>query len=184
MTYSQRQLVGAYSEIPKPARSSHSRLTKRTKSMSHPIQQDLLRQMEHILNNDGINYTTFLRIYAIHCCTGVGVEQLAKEALGQAVVIGNIKDVSASDIESDLRACLGYAGDAGAGPGAGVIFSDEFCLLLEKICEDMKIQSERSLSLKSFRIEEGHPAYPVFWDFAFAFLQEGEGKILICSSSD
>lgn len=121
---------------------------------------------------------------AIHCCAGVGLEQLAKDALGQAVVIGNIKDVSASDIESDLRECLGYAGDAGAGPGAGVICSDEFFLLLEKICEDMKIQSEQSLSLKSFRIEEGHPAYPVFWDFAFAFLREGEGKILICSSSD
>ena len=148
------------------------------------MRQDLLRQMEDILNNGGINYTTFLRSYAVPRCPGVSLDELAKEALGQAVVIDNVQDVSASEIESDLRECLAYAGDAGAGPEEGIIGSTEFCVLLDNLCEDMKIQSEQSISLKSFRIEEGHPAYPVFWDFAFAFLREGEGEILICSSSD
>lgn len=148
------------------------------------MRQDLLRQMEDILNNGGINYTTFLRSYAVHRCPGVSLEDLAKMALGQAVVIDDVQDVSASEIESELRECLAYAGDAGAGPEEGIIGSNEFCVLLDNICEDMKTQSEQSALLKSFRFKEGHPAYPVFWDFAFAFLREDGGKILVCSSSD
>lgn len=152
--------------------------------IAYPMRQDLLRQMEDILNNGGINYTTFLRIHAVHRCAGGSLEDLAKEALGQSVVIDDVQDVTASDIESELRECLGYAGDAGAGPEEGIIGSNEFCVLLDNICEDMKIQSEQSSSLKSFRFKEGHPAYPVFWDFAFAFLREDGGKTLVCSSSD
>lgn len=148
------------------------------------MRQDLLRQMEDILNNGGINYTTFLRGYAVDRCPGNSLEDLVKEALGQAVFIDHVQDVSASDIESELRECLGYAGDPGACPEEGIIGSNEFCALLDNICEDMKIQSEQSSSLKSFRFKEGHPAYPVFWDFAFAFLRESGGKILVCSSSD
>lgn len=140
------------------------------------MRQDLLGQMENILNNGGINYTTFLRTYAVHGYPGVGLEELIKDAFGQSVVIDNVQDVSASDIESDLRECLGYVGDSGAGPEEGVIGSDQFCVLLDQICEDTQIQSQQSSSLKSFRFKEGHPAYAVFWDIAFAFLHEAEEK--------
>lgn len=148
------------------------------------MQQDLLTQMEDLLNHGGMNYTTFLHTYAIDALRGVGLEDLVKEAIGKSVVIANVRDVLVSDIELDLRECLGYVGDAGAGPEEAITSSREFRDLLEKICKDMKMQSEQSNSLKSFRFKEGHPAYPVFWDFAYAFLGDDGGQILVCSSSD
>jgi len=90
----------------------------------------------------------------------------------------------ASDIELDLRESLGCTGVAGAGPAEGITSSEEFLVLLEIICNDARMACERSSSLQSFRFREGHPAYPVFWDFAYAILREDGWLILVCSSSD
>ena len=38
--------------------------------------------------------------------------------------------------------------------------------------------------IERFWLKEGHPAYPVFWDFAFVIAGPHETKVFIGSSSD
>lgn len=148
------------------------------------MQQDLLTQMEDLLNDGGFNYSTFLRSYTVEGTSGLEPYAVIQKAISEDIVIDNLSDVPFAEIEANLRECLSYQGMEGAGPEDGITKAPEFLDLLENICEDAKAEGDRSLALKSFRFKEGHPAYPVFWDFAYAFLGEQRCSILICSSSD
>lgn len=148
------------------------------------MQQDLLTKMEDLLNDGGLNYSTFLRSYTVEGSPSTEFYEVVQKAISEDIAIDSLRDVSFAEIEANLRECLSYEGMEGAGPQAGVTRTSEFFALLENICKDVKIESERSLALKSFRFQKGHPAYPVFWDFAYAFLGERTCTILICSSSD
>jgi len=148
------------------------------------MQKSLLARMEELLSHGGMNYSTFLRAYSVDDCSGLELEEIARQAIGENVSIDSIRDVSFADIDLDLRECLGYEGDVSAGPKNGITRAREFLDLLENICKDVRAESERSCVLKSFRFQEGHPAYPVFWDFSYAFFAEDECQILVCSSSD
>lgn len=148
------------------------------------MQQTLLTRMENLINDGALNYTVFLRTYCIDSRAGQTIEDMARTVMEDDVAIDNVREVNFSEIEDDLRECLGYVGIDGAAPKAGVVESGEFQALLGSICEDAKSECELSSKLLSFRFQAGHPAYPVFWDFAFAFLGEKNCQLLVCSSSD
>jgi hypothetical protein len=44
--------------------------------------------------------------------------------------------------------------------------------------------ADRSVRVVAFRLKEGHPFYPVFWDFAFLIEIDQESILLMASSSD
>ena len=140
--------------------------------------------MEDLLNYGGTNYSTFLRTYSVEGFSGHELEDIVQEAITEDVSIDNIRDVSFAEIDADLRECLGYEGMIGAGPKDGITGTSEFLDLLESICKDARAVGECSLALRSFRFHKGHPGYPVFWDFAYAFVGENKCQILVCSSSD
>lgn len=148
------------------------------------MQQDLLTQMEDLLNEGGLNYSTFLRSYTVERISGLEFDEVIQKAFSHKIAIDNLRNVSVAEVEANIRECLSYKGMEGAGPDEGVISTPEFLGLLDDICKDARFESKRSLALKSFRFQKGHPAYPVFWDFAYTFLNERKCSILICSSSD
>ena len=146
--------------------------------------QALLSRMADLLDSDGINYTVFLKSYS---CAAEGVSQIeniVKKLVGHDVVLGNVRDISLAQLMQDLCDCLGYVGDDGAGPGPSTLNLPEFSNLLREVSSDITQVYERSGEVKSFRFLEGHPAYPVFWEFAFLFLGNDGYQLIVGSSSD
>jgi hypothetical protein len=148
------------------------------------MQQTLLTRMENLLNEDGTNYTAFLRSYSTDVVTNQSIQEIVRCMIGDEAVIDNVQEVDFSEVELELRESIGYLGDESAGPGVAALETPEFLTLLEVICEDAKAQSLRSTSLCTFRFKNGHPAYPVFWDFAFLFVGASKCELLVGSSSD
>ncbi len=140
--------------------------------------------MANLLDSDGTNYTTFLKSYSRASAEVGEVEDLVEALVGQRVAINDVRDCSLAEVTEELRDCLGYVGDDGAGPGPDTLASPEFSSLLQGIIDDVAQVIEHSNVVKSFRFLNGHPAYPVFWEFAFLFLRKDNHLLLVGSSSD
>jgi hypothetical protein len=148
------------------------------------MNQTTLSAMADFLNQGGLNYTVFLRAYSMRHMADQGSSQLISHALGKPVVIREIGDVSTEAMVSDITDCLSYAGDEGAGPAQAAVASDHFAELLRRVIADAKSASSQAHRIEQFRLEAGHPAYPVFWAFAFLFTSSHEATVLVGSSSD
>jgi len=140
--------------------------------------------MAALLNSDGINYTVFLKAYS---CSGVNVndvEGTLKCLLGHNVAVDSVRDCDLTEVSNELSDCLGYAGDDGSGPGPRTLGQSEYSTLLKEIISNIAQVSFQCNGMKSFRIVDGHPAYPVFWEFAFLFIRNDVHHLLVGAASD
>jgi len=140
--------------------------------------------MEDLLYGDGKNYTVFIRSYGTDFIADLTIQEIVQRMIGDEAIIEDVRDVNFSEVERELRTGFGYSGDDNAGPAVTTLESSQFRVLLEEICEEAKLESHRSTGLKTFRFKDGHPAYPVFWDFAFLFIGDSKCELLVGSSSD
>lgn len=148
------------------------------------MEQGLLTEIADLLNSDGTNYSVFLKAYS-GATRGVSeVGDIVIRLIGHDVLVTEIRDSDVTEVADEVREGLSYAGDESAGPGPSTLGSAAFSNLLKRILEAIAQLSERSYGLKSLRFMEGHPAYPVFWDFAFLFLGNDKHVLLVGSSSD
>jgi len=97
--------------------------------------------------------------------------------------ISGSKQVSADEAISLVKFGVDYIGDNSHGPVKSKIESKEFIDLRASFLAEVDELAKTS-EVYSFYFDSGHPAYPVFWDFAFAFRQPQSTWILIGSSSD
>ena len=99
------------------------------------------------------------------------------------IVIGGSQPSNVGKLISDISSAIAHVGDSGYGPIPERIESDKFQHLLRDTIHECKVLCADS-RIERFWLKEGHPAYPVFWDFAFAIRHEYGCEILIGSSSD
>lgn len=144
----------------------------------------VLTEMAELLNANGVNYSVSLRAYSGVMQDKTDISDIISGLIGEEVVIGGVQDLGVTEVTEALREYLGYPGDESAGPDVSTLESVEFSGLLNRLLESVAQLSETSFGLKSFWFAEGHPAYPVFWDFAFLFLRKNEHCLLVGSSSD
>jgi hypothetical protein len=62
--------------------------------------------------------------------------------------------------------------------------SESFIALIDELKEALLQLAGASKKIQRFWLQDGHPAYPGFWDFAFLFWEAGKATIVIGSSSD
>jgi hypothetical protein len=149
------------------------------------LTQGLLNRISDMLNRDATNYTVFLRLYELS--ERYGVDDLSaciREAFGESAEVENEEGISVDDILVEMDELLSYAGDSGAGPSDSVLNSREFQGGLVELKDCTLSLAKQADAVKKFCFRAGHPAYPVFWDFAYAFFADGKVSILIGSSSD
>lgn len=60
-----------------------------------------------------------------------------------------------------------HAGDEAYGPLPSVLASEKFRELLASVLAHIEQSASSATLIEQFWLKEGHPAYPVFWDFAF-----------------
>jgi hypothetical protein len=142
----------------------------------------LLSELESLLY--GYNYQVFLRAYNVPFATGKSPEWYVAEALGPTAVIGGCVSVKGSEILAEVEQSLRYAGDEGSGPKPSALQSRRFEELVSGVLGELARGIERAELLARFWLKDGHPAYPVFWDFAYVIVDLERGMVFIGSSSD
>jgi hypothetical protein len=142
----------------------------------------LLSELERLLY--GYDYCVFLRAYRIPFVPGKPAEWYVSQALGSAAVIGGLGQVTGPEIAAEVERSLRYAGDGSSGPKPSVLQSHRFEELVAGVLDELARAVAGAELLAGFWLRDGHPAYPVFWDFGFVIAGPGGGLVLIGSSSD
>jgi hypothetical protein len=142
----------------------------------------LLSELEPLLY--GYNYQVFLRAYRVPFAPGEPAEWYVARALGPAAVVGGSVPVTGPEIVAEVERSLRYAGDEGSGPKPAALQSRQFEELVAGVLDELARAGAGAEMLAQFWLRDGHPAYPVFWDFAFVIAGPGGGLVLIGSSSD
>lgn len=148
------------------------------------MDNQFLGKIVELLNAGGWNYSVFLRLYETPVTGNANKEATIQALLGSEATLYEIEEVEASSVWPVIEACLLYEGDEGAGPAASALNSAKMSELMKTLEYEVRILSDKAITIDSFWLKEGHPAYPVFWDFAFLFSGAAGTSILIGSSSD
>lgn len=143
-----------------------------------------LEAIENLLNAGGVNYSVFLRGYLTALSENASLETVVSAAVGASVALEGVRAVSSAEVITEIKTALCYAGDKGAGPAAQAIQSNDFRALLSTLVTEVDALAHNAPAIFQFGILRGHPACPVFWDFAFAFIGDTDAAILVGSASD
>lgn len=146
--------------------------------------QDAFSALAEFLNASGWNYSVFLRCYGAPLAASVSSEAVIHSALGNTAVVGGCREVTPAEALAEIRESLTYVGDSGAGPAPQAMQSERFAALLDRVLAEVSAAAARSMRIEQFWLKDGHPAYPVFWDFAFLLREENEAIVIVGSSSD
>ncbi|MFN8446082.1 MAG: hypothetical protein U0175_35150 [Caldilineaceae bacterium] len=116
---------------------------------------------------------------------GQRIDAIVQQALqSMAVKIGGSSIVSPDEMLSEVVSAISYQGDRGSHPNLDYLASSEFNSVKELIVHAVRRIVASAAQVMSFWIKEGHPFYPVFWDFAFLIECNSHAFVLIGSSSD
>ena len=103
---------------------------------------------------------------------------------GDHAVVGGSALSTTKQVIDELSAALNYRGYHGSYPSPDYLESNESKEDCKGIISSIQKILDRSVRVVAFRLKEGHPFYPVFWDFAFLIETDQESILLIASSSD
>jgi cob(I)alamin adenosyltransferase len=92
--------------------------------------------------------------------------------------------VTEDEIVAEIQDSLMFPGDTGAGPDAEMIASVEFANCLDELLAELRKYAKAANKIERFWLKTGHPAYPVFWDFALLFSSADASLVIIGSASD
>ena len=148
------------------------------------MRQSTLAAVADFLNATGWNYSVFMQIYEASTSLGKDTERLIVSALGNEVRISDVKSVTVDNVLVEIRSGLTYPGTDGAGPDRSALATPQFAELLQSVLSEASELARSASKIEQCCIEEGHPAYPVFWDFAFLFTLPMTVLLLVGSSSD
>ena len=141
-----------------------------------------LAELEPLLY--GYNYQVFLRVYRALFAPDESAAWYVAQALGPSAVITGSVPVAGAVIAAEVEQSLRYAGDEGSGPKPSALRSRRFNELVPAVLSELERAIAGATLLVAFGLREGHPAYPVFWDFAFVIAGPAGGLVFIGSSSD
>ncbi len=137
------------------------------------------KRIEHLLY--GINYEVWFNIY------GPGDPDMSLQSALRKLIANNceISDVvpsTALAAEEEIIGMVLYEGSTGACPLDLVSKKSEIIKLMYEVFSRIHLKEADMVSEFGFR--RGHPAYPVFWDFAYDIHSNGKRWIFVGSSSD
>ena len=142
----------------------------------------LLAELEPLLY--GYNYEVFLRVYRVPFAPGEPAAWYVSQALGPSAVVTGSVPVTGPETIAEVERSLRYAGDEGSSPKPSALRSRRFKALVLAVLSELERAVAGASLLAAFGLREGHPAYPVFWDFAYVIAGPAGGMVFIGSSSD
>ncbi len=148
------------------------------------MDQRILDEIADLLNTDSLNYTVFLQSYEVQLTRSTEASVIIKMALQTEATLGGIDDIQSAAVWPEVESSLLYTGNKAHGPSEVSVKSEKFIALVEVLRKQVGELADTATRCEIFWLETGHPAYPVFWDFAFLFRRNESASIFIGSSSD
>lgn len=137
------------------------------------------------LHHDSLNYSVSLRCFPAAGAADASIAEIARRALGETATLGAEPTPSALDtLLAELEHGVRYEGDAGSHPSPDFPSSPECDHLLESIGRRLREGLADTDAIHEVWFSEGHPFYPVWWDFAFVIVKPPDAFVLVGSSSD
>ena len=148
------------------------------------VNQAPLTAMADLLTRAGWAYNVFLRAYNVETAPRAGSPEIIAQALGEHARLGGLEPIDREQVIATIKEHLCYLGERGGGPDPDLIDSAGFKSLLAVVTDEVEESMHEARMVERFWLQEGHPAHPVFWDFAFLFKGQREAVLLIGSSSE
>lgn len=144
----------------------------------------IFESISYQLSRSSLNYCASFQIYRCGKPRGDSLADLVQTALGDQAVVGGATVSTSREVVDELRKALTYRGDHGSHPSLDYLDSHESTKDFDLAVESLNQILDRATNVVSFWLKEGHPFYPVFWDFTFLIETEEESILFIASSSD
>lgn len=137
------------------------------------------KRIENLLY--GINYEVWFNLYG-PLDPDLGLEQALKNNVSKEAQLSGVVASSPEEAKKEIMAQVLYKGDVGSGPIELDEKKDEITSLMNSVFSLIDLTSADFVAEFGFR--KGHPAYPVFWDFAYDIHSNNKRWIFVGSSSD
>lgn len=137
-----------------------------------------------LVNAKSLNYVADIRFFEAPGLGGQSADVIVKSCFGSVAEIGKTSIANVDDVLVELKAGLEYQGDEGSHPNTEFVGSAQHQNQVNEIMRCMNNLVLKSTQIIGLWLKEGHPYYPVFWDFAFIIEFDVQAYVLIGSSSD
>lgn len=131
----------------------------------------------------GTNYVVFFHVYDFTHDPNADLSDIILECFPVATV-GNVVASDAASVLAEFDRDVQYRGDSSSGPKPGTIDSDNFKALFATVRAHFASLCDDADTIHEFWLSDGHPDYPVQWDFAFLLRFGDSSAIWMGSSSD
>jgi hypothetical protein len=153
--------------------------------MINKINESLKKICWKLSGGDVANYTVNIEIFQNTKISDYGEVDSIKNILGKNVVeIEEIKKSNLPELLEITKECFEFSGDEGAHPNKNYLFTKEFELETNQVLKQIELLFSNNSEFFIFRVKNGHPFYPVFWDYAFLVRSDQNDFVFIGSSSD
>jgi hypothetical protein len=129
----------------------------------------------------GYNYQVFVRLYRVDIPEHSPTAAYLVAALGAGITFRDETPSTVTAMVAEVEECLRYEGDAASGPLPGVLDSPQFGDHLARLKAGLDAAAI-GRTITRVDIADGHPAYPVFWDFSYVVAGKGSFVLVGCSS--
>lgn len=132
----------------------------------------------------GLNYVVSFDLHRVPLIANGKPLDYIQAAIGPKAVLGDASETTSHDMAAEIERCIKWKGDRGSHPDEDVIQSPRLDDLVNVVVTHFWNVAEHSTQIWSFWLRDGHPHYPVQWDFAFILVGSENADIFIGSSSD
>lgn len=129
----------------------------------------------------GNNYQVWFNVYGPGDAA-MGLADALKALVSKDCELSGVVPSSPEGAISEIMDMVFYKGDAGSGPLELESKKAEIKELMNEVFSTINIKNAEMVA--KFGFKNGHPSYPVFWDFAYDIHVGGKRWIFVGSSSD
>ena len=140
---------------------------------------DRFAKIERLLY--GWNYAVSLELYG-PADVESSLQGVLRELVSSSTIISDIAPSTPERAREKIMDMVLYEGRIGHGPENLEHKRPEIVALLDDVLSEIGLSNADMICELEFT--EGHPAYPVFWDFSYDIHANGQRWILVGSSSD
>jgi len=144
----------------------------------------LFSQVSESLNTNSLNYCVNIGLYPCVGTANKEITEIVKSALGERALLGGYSKVDSNEILDAVIEGLKYEGDDSSHPNLTYLRSDSGQQAIQDVAFALNELLNESKSTFSFWLKEGHPFYPVFWDYAHVIEVASGTFVLIGCCSD
>ncbi len=138
----------------------------------------------NLSRGDVANFIADVELYQSEITNEVNEIELIEKTLGATAEVGGIVKSDLAELISMVKDCFEYLGDDGSHPNRNYLSSEKMKIEVAEVLNNLKKIFSETKEIYSFWLSNGHPFYPVFWDYAFLGKTAEKCFILIGSSSD